>query len=198
MSRADNLNPSMSKPMSEPPQSAASTNQPNELSTALRNGRVLAVILICLAVVFVYGYVQRAQEAQQLRAEIVQMEANIEAARLRTAALESELRYAASDVYLDKIAREELGMAKPGETALIVVDPATGEQSAQANTAPSTDSESGATFTHPGRMPMGSADNADNADNSASVDMSGSTESTASPPWQMWLDLFSIPTTPNN
>lgn len=172
-----------------------SATPPNELGAALRNWRVLAIVFVCLAIVFIYGYIQRANAAAQLETEIGQMHKNIEAAHLRTAALEEELRYAASDAYLDRIAREELGLAKAGETALVVIDADTGPDGQAARTMdtaaqPATltsptatteepDSRSGAQFRAGPEMPQ-----------------NGNLSTDAAPLWQAWLDLFTSPTRP--
>lgn len=75
-----------------------------------------AVFVIYMAVSYVSGFVQiwrLENEIQRVRAEIERIEAENE--RLR-----EELAYLLSDEYIEKAAREELGLVMPGETAVIV------------------------------------------------------------------------------
>lgn len=96
--------------------------KPNELGAALRNGRILTLVFIALTIAFVMGYIDRTQASRQIAAEIEQVEALIVAANLRSAELRAELSYVGSDDYLDTIARQELGMAQPNETALVLLN----------------------------------------------------------------------------
>jgi cell division protein FtsB len=95
---------------------------PSNLTPTRRTGRILLLLFIALAGIFIYGYVQRANRMAQIDIQIRQMEQRIADAHRERAVLEAELRYVATDDYLDRVAREELGMAKPGETALVVLD----------------------------------------------------------------------------
>lgn len=166
---------------------------PNELGTALRNGRLLALIFVCLTIVFVYGYIQRAQTAAAVQEEIQQKQAMISSANLRTAELEAELSYVSSEDFLDKIAREELGLAKPGETALVLLDAATRNESMT----PADDlsmngiSSEDLSATAAAAPIVQSPQQSNPAQTTSS--QSPARESSSSTIWQAWLDLFTSP-----
>jgi cell division protein FtsB len=164
----------------------------NELGTALRNGRVLALILVFLAIVFVIGYAQRAATLAEVQEQLRHMEAKVEAAHFRTAELQAELRFTSSEEFLDKIAREELGLVKPGEIALILVEPPTPILAEDVNLT-GTNAAAGA-HDNPQPTVLRAASTAD------APLQAGRSDISLSPPepsfWQAWLDLFSRPLRP--
>lgn len=55
----------------------------------------------------------------RLKAEIRQVQGEIAAAEARNEQLRRELEYLQSDEYIEKVAREELGLVRPGETPVL-------------------------------------------------------------------------------
>ncbi len=78
-----------------------------------------AAFFLYMSISYVTGYVQ----IWQIRREIRQIEEEISRAELRNDQLREELIYLRSDEYVERIAREELGLVRPGETAVIIATP---------------------------------------------------------------------------
>jgi len=82
--------------------------------------------IIVASIVFIYlgsSYAAGFIEIWRMRGEIRQIQEEIAAAEARNDALRQELDYLLSDEYIEKVAREELGLVKPGETPVIVTTP---------------------------------------------------------------------------
>ncbi|NJN83312.1 MAG: septum formation initiator family protein [Caldilineaceae bacterium] len=77
-------------------------------------------MLIGLAILFALGYSGRLLQKVWLEREIVEWEQRVEAAQLRNAELQEEAKNATKFDVIDKIAREELGMAKEGDEVVII------------------------------------------------------------------------------
>jgi cell division protein FtsB len=84
--------------------------------------RFLFLILIVLCVLFVVSYAGRLTERTRLYQEIRAMEARIELEEARTLVLAANLDYVDSEDYVDRVAREELGMGREGDRVMIIVD----------------------------------------------------------------------------
>src|SRR5262245_26146938 len=85
--------------------------------------RLLAVgtALIALYLVLLTG--QRALEAYRVQQEVEGMRGEIESLRARNVALQAELSGGRLDEDIERIAREELGLARPGDKPVILVWP---------------------------------------------------------------------------
>lgn len=82
--------------------------------------------LIIGLIVFVYAigsYTKGFIEIWRLRQQIVAVELEIANAQTRNQQLREELAYLQSDEYIEKVAREELGLILPGETPVILTTP---------------------------------------------------------------------------
>jgi len=89
-----------------------------------RNQIALGVaVAIGLAIVggLVWGFGQQLALARQIRAEEMRLERRVEAEQARNEDLVAELEYVQSDEYVERWAREERKMARPGEIAVVVV-----------------------------------------------------------------------------
>ncbi len=88
---------------------------------------VLAAPLISLAVAYLaFAYWQQLAKAQALQAELAQVRQNIFRQEQEVQELKLRLRFYQSPRYLDYVefvAREALGMARPGDTVIIVTSP---------------------------------------------------------------------------
>lgn len=79
-------------------------------------GLILALwLLFCFGKGMVTNY--------RLKLEIADIKMEIDAIRMRNAELEREIEKYNSPEYVEKIAREELGLVKPGETLFIMSQP---------------------------------------------------------------------------
>ncbi len=82
--------------------------------------------LIVALATFVYiaaSYASGFLEVWRLRMEIRQVRAEIADTEARNQELRNELEYLQSDEYIEKVAREELGLVKPGETPVLFTSP---------------------------------------------------------------------------
>ncbi|HHY97595.1 MAG TPA: septum formation initiator family protein [Firmicutes bacterium] len=78
---------------------------------------VVALIILCIA--YVTGYVRLVRTRQDVRATL----AEIELWQSENQKLAKEIEFLKSDEYIEKTAREKLGLVRPGETAVIVCEP---------------------------------------------------------------------------
>ncbi|MDK2784642.1 MAG: hypothetical protein PWQ41_295 [Bacillota bacterium] len=72
-------------------------------------------VLLSLVLYFVYSSSKQVQLALELRAKLERVNKEIAATQQRTEELRREIEYLKSDAYVEKVAREELGLVKPGE-----------------------------------------------------------------------------------
>lgn len=80
-------------------------------------------IALIIAIVYVAGnYAQGFIRIANLRAEIRRVEAQIEEVQARNVQFREELQRLNSDEFIERTAREELGLVMPGETALILIE----------------------------------------------------------------------------
>lgn len=80
---------------------------------------IFILFLVYMAGSYAAGFVQ----IWRMQNQIAEIKAEITAAESRNDELKDELSYLQSDEYVEKVAREELGLVKPGETAIIVTSP---------------------------------------------------------------------------
>jgi len=79
-------------------------------------------LLVALAF-FLYiaaSYAAGFAEIWRLKGEIRKVQEEIAAAEAQNEALRRELEYLQSDEYIEKAAREELGLVRPGETPVLI------------------------------------------------------------------------------
>jgi len=81
--------------------------------------RLLFAVLCVLVGLLGIGFGQMAWREHELNAAIAQQVAVNEAQQARNKELERETMYRESDAYAELAAREQLGMARPGETVLL-------------------------------------------------------------------------------
>lgn len=84
---------------------------------------LVAVFVLYMTVSYATGFIQ----IWRVKNEIARVRAQIEAIEAHNQALREELAYLQSDEYIEKVAREELGLVMPGETAVIIAPSAPGE-----------------------------------------------------------------------
>jgi len=75
-----------------------------------------------LSVYLLYGYVDGFVRMRAMRAELERVREEIARYEVLNDQLRAELEHYNSDAYIERVAREELGLVKPGETRVIVVD----------------------------------------------------------------------------
>jgi len=70
-----------------------------------------------------FSYVTNFVQIWRIEQQIRRIEEEISRAEARNEELRRELAYLQSDEYIERIAREELGLVRPGETAVIIATP---------------------------------------------------------------------------
>lgn len=88
-----------------------------------RRLRIILILMIVLCGVFAYSYGSRLAERNSLEAAIAAKEIRIAAARDRQAELIDEQQRIDSPDYMDRIARDDLDLALPGDKVVVVVKP---------------------------------------------------------------------------
>ncbi|MGL5378811.1 FtsB family cell division protein [Clostridium sp.] len=73
------------------------------------------VIIILLFAVFILSYIRQGLTMKRIQADIESNQNQLEELKDKNTRLEAELKKAESDEYLEKLARERLGMVKDGE-----------------------------------------------------------------------------------
>lgn len=84
------------------------------------------LLLLAVATVIVYltsATISRSYQLYQLKREEARLRADIGTQRARQETLLREKAGVSSDAFVEKVAREELNLIKPGETAVIILSP---------------------------------------------------------------------------
>jgi len=77
---------------------------------------IAAIFMIYMATSYVQGFIQ----ISRIKKEIRRVQEEIAAVEAHNERLRQELIYLQSDEYIEKVARQELGLVRPGETAVKV------------------------------------------------------------------------------
>lgn len=81
--------------------------------------RAIFMISLCIVAYFLYLMFQQEKVLSKQRSEIGKIEARIEEQKGIKSELQNQKEKVNSDEYVEKIAREKLGMVKPGEKIYI-------------------------------------------------------------------------------
>ena len=109
--------PVVELPAAEPAQAAA----PSLARRALP--AVVFVGVLVLVGYVVFSGVQRLLESNSVSARIAETQAEIDEFQRQAAQLQALIAWVGSDAYIERIAREDLGMVRPGEQAFSVHAP---------------------------------------------------------------------------
>lgn len=85
--------------------------------------RLVAAIFVCIGVLVGAGFVYRQFRIVQLRAEVRRVQAEIKAVEIRNENLRKQIEHMNSLEYVEKVAREKLGLVMPGETVYDIAEP---------------------------------------------------------------------------
>jgi cell division protein FtsB len=83
--------------------------------------RFATVAVVTLAALFALAFLQKAMESQQAEAQAASLRQEIRVIETANAALERRIVEMKTDAYVERVAREELNLARPGETSFVVV-----------------------------------------------------------------------------
>lgn len=87
--------------------------------------RFWALLAAAFALYMAVSYATGFWHIWRLEREIARVRAELQRLEAENAALQAQLSYMQSDEYIEKVAREELGLVMPGETAVVVAAPVT-------------------------------------------------------------------------
>lgn len=92
-------------------------------------GNVLAQSVILWAIVAAVStaFVFRQAQVMSTRKRLVELEREISQYTMANAALEKQIQMMQSDEYIEKIAREKLGLVRPGEVQYMMIKPESGK-----------------------------------------------------------------------
>lgn len=88
----------------------------------LIRSRFFKILLIIIVGLLAYRYYQNYAMIRKLEATITELENSLIMARGEKTRLEEELNNINNPEYIERIAREELGLVKPGELLLMPVE----------------------------------------------------------------------------
>ena len=111
------VEPIIDLPAAEPAESAAPSLARRVLPA------VVFVGVLALVGYVVFSGVQRLLESNSVSARIAETQAEIDEFQLQAAQLQALIAWVGSDAYVERIAREDLGMVRPGEQAFSVHAP---------------------------------------------------------------------------
>ncbi len=83
--------------------------------------RFATIVVLTLAALFALSFLQRAVESQRAEAQAVALRQEIQTIERANAALETRIANLKTDAYIERVAREELNLVRPGETSYVVV-----------------------------------------------------------------------------
>jgi len=87
------------------------------------------VVILCILVLWVgFNFARNAYRNYRLRLEIESLRREIAAIELRNKQLEDEIENWQSPEYVERVAREELGLVKPGERVYVIAQPKNGDR----------------------------------------------------------------------
>jgi cell division protein DivIC len=101
--------------------------------------RVRQVLVGFFIFVVAFLYLRSYLELVRMKYQISVVEREIVVWEERCNELREQIEYLSSDEYVEKMAREKLGLVKPGEIQFIVTDPASADKPVEVEERPGTD-----------------------------------------------------------
>lgn len=87
-----------------------------------RSKKIIVIIGVGVFLILCWNFFNNYREMQRLQQEINYMQEQIDRTKAENNMLRQELEKVDDDEYIEEIARERLGLVKPGETLLIPVE----------------------------------------------------------------------------
>jgi len=94
-------------------------------SFSISRSRLPAVVLSLLLVYLVISFCSQFSKLTVMQRDVRSIQQQVQEMQQKNAVLRDELRLAQSDAYIEKTAREKIGLVKPGETRVVTVAPGT-------------------------------------------------------------------------
>ncbi|MBV7337819.1 septum formation initiator family protein [Chloroflexi bacterium TSY] len=98
-------------------------NRATEYELNKRNPRLFLFILIGLCILFSVSYAIRLVERMRVSGQVELWQHRIEDAMLRQASLNRYAQFMTSDSYVESVARDELGLAREGDSVVVLIPP---------------------------------------------------------------------------
>jgi cell division protein DivIC len=101
-------------------------------SFSISRSRLPAIVLSLLLVYLVISFSSQFSKLSVMQRDVQSIQLQVQDMQQNNTVLREELRLAQSDAYIEKIAREKIGLVKPGETRVVTVSSGTEAVKAQA------------------------------------------------------------------
>lgn len=101
-------------------------------SFSISRSRLPAIVLSLLLAYLVISFSSQFSKLSVMQRDVQSIQLQVQDMQQNNAVLREELRLAQSDAYIEKIAREKIGLVKPGETRVVTVSSGTEAVKAQA------------------------------------------------------------------
>lgn len=103
----------------------ASKGERPKKSFNLSRSRIPVLIFLFLLVYMAFSFFSQFNKLANMRNDVSNIQQQMQELQQKNASLREELRMVQSDAYIEKTAREKIGLIKPGETRVIPVEPGT-------------------------------------------------------------------------
>lgn len=90
-------------------------------SFSISRSRLPAVVLSLLLVYLVISFCSQFSKLSIMQRDVSSIQQQVQEMQQKNAALREDLRQAQSDAYIEKTAREKIGLVKAGETRIVTV-----------------------------------------------------------------------------
>ncbi|MFO7167346.1 MAG: septum formation initiator family protein [Chloroflexota bacterium] len=111
------------QPPQQPDQASATRSWLDPRRLGSSGARIVAIGMVVLSLWMLASFVGQVITSAQLERRREALEAEIERIEAENAALEAEVAYAESPAYAERIAREQLGFAREGDTVILPTFP---------------------------------------------------------------------------
>jgi len=102
------------------------------VSFNLSKSKLPTLIIVLLLCYLAISFSSQFSRLSNMQRDVVNIQQQVQEMRDKNAALREELRLVQSDAYIEKVAREKMGLVKPGETRVIAVPEGTKMEKIQA------------------------------------------------------------------
>ena len=96
----------------------------NKITAAQTVRWVLVGLVVMIVTAYGVTWFEQKKVMDEKKADIAQLEAQLEEMQLTTAALEADIEFSKTDAYIERLAREELGYVKAGEIKFVAAEDA--------------------------------------------------------------------------
>ena len=98
---------------------AEKRDKPSGLKSKKLWGKLLAVVVLAYGFVVITSFGEQFMQLREINRNIDQVQGKIRVIKGKNKELALEIKRLQSDTYVERIAREKLGLVKPGETVLL-------------------------------------------------------------------------------